>query len=146
MIGFFSISFHFTQIFFVNFFYFNFNLFFFPTQFNPSNAVYNSKIAGPVRRAHAAHLNLLEVFPFFAAAVILAKIMNVDPEVVEFYSAIHLVSRVIYVPLYIWIENDLLSSLRSAAWTTALFSASYLIYLAAKLAPAAASGSSSTSN
>lgn len=43
---------------------------------NREPRVWEQKLAGLPARAHAAHLNSFEAFPFFAAAVIIAHLMQ----------------------------------------------------------------------
>jgi uncharacterized MAPEG superfamily protein len=52
-------------------------------------------------RAHAAHLNCFEVFPFFAAAVIIAHILRGPQAIVSVLAVVFVVARVLYIVCYI---------------------------------------------
>jgi uncharacterized MAPEG superfamily protein len=67
---------------------------------------------GLPRRAYAAHLNGLEAFPFFAAAVILAGLTGAPAFWLDVLAAFFIVARILYVLAY-WSDR---ASLRSAVW------------------------------
>lgn len=54
------------------------------------------------RRAYAAHLNALETFPFFAAAVIIALTMGAPASTVNVLAALYILLRVAHALLYIF--------------------------------------------
>lgn len=64
------------------------------------------------KRALGAHLNGFEVFPAFAAAVIMAHLTGVNANILSILSVIFVVSRLIYIYLYL---NDK-ATLRSLIW------------------------------
>lgn len=64
-------------------------------------------------RSVAAHLNGFETFAPFAAAVLVAHISGASTGLVDILAVVFVVSRVIYVGLYL---ADL-ASLRSLVWT-----------------------------
>lgn len=53
------------------------------------------------RRAYAAHLNAYENFPFFAAAVIIAKTQGASLGTLNLLAASYIVLRIIHAALYI---------------------------------------------
>lgn len=53
------------------------------------------------RRAYAAHLNAYENFPFFAAAVIIAKTQGAPLGTLNVLAAIYIVLRIAHAALYI---------------------------------------------
>ena len=71
-----------------------------------------SKLEGAPARAHWAHLNAFEAFPFFAAAVILAMYRDVDQSTVDSYALVFIAARVLHGIFYVadW------ASLRSLVW------------------------------
>lgn len=52
-------------------------------------------------RANAAQLNAFEAFPFFATAVVLGLVLQLDPAVLDRYCLIFLAARVLYLLAYI---------------------------------------------
>ena len=52
-------------------------------------------------RANAAQLNAFEAFPFFAAAVVLGLVLQLDPAVLDRYCLVFLAARVLYLMAYI---------------------------------------------
>lgn len=66
------------------------------------------------RRAYAAHLNALETFPFFAAAVIIALTMGAPASTVNVLAALYVLLRVAHALLYI-LNKPALRSLFFAA-------------------------------
>lgn len=69
-------------------------------------------LTGWGKRALGAHLNGFEVFPAFAAAVLMANIIHINDASITILSLTFLVSRVIYIILYL--AN--LSTLRTLVW------------------------------
>ncbi len=55
-----------------------------------------------VRRANAAHLNGLEAFSFFAAAVLAAKLSGVDESYAANVALIHVSGRFAYTLIYLY--------------------------------------------
>ena len=66
-------------------------------------------------RAHAAHLNSFEAFPFFAAGVIIAHLRGLDQETINLLAIAFIVLRLAYGLIYIagWPRT------RSAVWALA---------------------------
>src|SRR4249919_382571 len=60
-----------------------------------------SRLSGLAQRAHAAHLNSFEAFPFFAAAVVSALLTNSDAQRVAQFSIAFIVARVLYGVVYL---------------------------------------------
>ncbi len=73
-------------------------------------------LTGWRQRAHWAHLNGLEAFPVFAAAVCIAGIQTADVAVMNGLAITWIVFRLVYGALYI---SDH-ATLRSLAWAGAL--------------------------
>lgn len=83
---------------------------------------------GMAKRAHAAHLNAFEAFPFFAAAVIVAHLLKAEQESVNFFAGAWLVFRVLYAVFYL--ANK--PTLRSVVWTLAMLCTLTIFGLAAR--------------
>lgn len=77
---------------------------------------WQSKLTGMSQRAHAAHLNSFEAFPFFAAAVLAALIAGVDSTRVAQLSIAFIAARVLYGFVYL---GDMPRT-RSLVWFAAL--------------------------
>ena len=67
-------------------------------------------------RARSAHSNSMENMPLFFAAVILANMAKVNPELLNTLCAAFLAVRVLYIVLYIQVESKKLAYSRSVAW------------------------------
>ncbi|MEO6024781.1 MAG: MAPEG family protein [Burkholderiales bacterium] len=74
------------------------------------------RLQGMPARAHAAHLNGFEAFPFFAAAVIIAHQLHADQALLNALSALYVVARIAYVACYLADQ----ARLRSLVWMAAL--------------------------
>lgn len=70
------------------------------------------RLTGFGKRAYSAHMNSFEIFPAFAAAVIIAHITGVNAEILNQLSIGFVASRVLYIALYL--VNY--SFLRSTVW------------------------------
>eukprot|EP00924_Labyrinthula_sp_SR-Ha-C_P016134 snap_masked-scaffold_4-processed-gene-20.26-mRNA-1 protein AED:0.05 eAED:0.06 QI:0/-1/0/1/-1/1/1/0/165 len=70
-------------------------------------------------RLQACHYNNLEMFPFFAAAVLLGRVQKVNPMVLTSLAMKYLVLRVVYVFLYAFGVNPVLAAGRSVVWFSA---------------------------
>ena len=68
---------------------------------------------GLPKRAYAAHLNGLEAFPFFAAAVIIAHQLNAPRPWLNGLAALFVVARAAYV----WAYLSDRATIRSILWT-----------------------------
>ena len=62
---------------------------------------WQAQLTGPALRAHYAHLNAFEAFPFFAAAVLAAMITHADPTRVAMLSIAFIVARVLHGIAYL---------------------------------------------
>lgn len=85
------------------------------------------KLEGAKRRAYAAHQNIYENFPFFAAAVIIAITQGANAATVSTLAAIYVVLRIAYGICYI---KDA-ASLRSLCYMLSLFANIAIIVLPA---------------
>ncbi|MCC5814246.1 MAG: MAPEG family protein [Leptospira sp.] len=72
-----------------------------------------AKLTGMGKRALGAHLNSFEIFPAFAAAVIIAHITGANVEILNYLSIAFVVSRIFYIAFYLL--N--LHLIRSTVWT-----------------------------
>lgn len=68
------------------------------------------------RRAYAAHLNAYENFPFFAAAVIIAKTQDAPLTTLNILAALYIVLRIAHAALYIGDYATPRSVVFSVAW------------------------------
>ncbi|QEY62406.1 MAPEG family protein [Metapseudomonas lalkuanensis] len=75
-----------------------------------------ARLTGFGARAVAAHQNTLEIFPLFAAGVLVAHVTQSQGWFVDLLAIVFIVSRVLYLFLY-W--NDK-ASLRSLVWGVGL--------------------------
>jgi uncharacterized MAPEG superfamily protein len=81
----------------------------------------------PFRRsAHGAHLNCLEAFPLFAAAVLLAGLRHAPAAAVNLAAYVWLAGRLAYVGCYL----ARLGSLRSLIWLVGTFASVAIIVMA----------------
>lgn len=71
-----------------------------------------ASLSGWGKRALGAHLNGFETFPGFAASVVIAHLAHVDPEKLSAICIIFLLSRVLY--LYLYLADK--ATLRSLTW------------------------------
>ncbi|KAG4415510.1 hypothetical protein IFR04_011382 [Cadophora malorum] len=71
-------------------------------------------------RAQCAHINALEAFPLFAAAMIAGTVAGIPKEDLNRSAAQYLGLRVLYTGLYIGIENNILAMARSGTWALGL--------------------------
>lgn len=77
-------------------------------------------------RADAAQSNSLEAFPFFAAAVVLAVLQEVDPDEIALWGWIFIAMRVAYIYCYVTDR----AGARSIVWTLGLLAVLRLYLLA----------------
>ncbi|MFZ6048806.1 MAPEG family protein [Pseudomonas sp. CR3202] len=75
-----------------------------------------ARLAGFGARAVAAHQNSIEIFPLFAAGVLMAHVTQTQGLFVDLLAIVFIVSRVVYLFLY-W--NDK-ATLRSLVWVIGL--------------------------
>lgn len=86
-----------------------------------------SALNTPFRRAaHAAHANSLEVFPLFAAAVLLAGFRDAPAESVNIAAVLWLVFRLAYAAFYLTTKP----SLRSLTWLGATICSIFILVIA----------------
>jgi uncharacterized MAPEG superfamily protein len=89
---------------------------------------WQAKLEGLPLRAHAAHLNSFEAFPFFAAAVLAAIVTHADMQRVAMLSIAFVLARVVYGLVYLW---DV-AVLRSLVWFVGLACVIAIFLLAVK--------------
>lgn len=75
-----------------------------------------NRLQGEAARADAAQKNSFEIFPAFAAAVIIAVLQGGNPAVINLLATLFVVSRIVYI--YCYIRDT--ASLRSAVWAVGL--------------------------
>ena len=82
-------------------------------------------LTGYRRRAYAAHLNAYEAFPFFAAAVIAATMLDASPPAVDLLALVFVAARLGYTGAYMADFSTPRSLLWAAGWfsTIAIFTA-----------------------
>jgi len=72
-----------------------------PRDDNRHVRAWQAKLEGLPQRAHAAHLNSFEAFPFFAAAVLAAIVTHADMQRVAILSIAFVIARLVYGLVYI---------------------------------------------
>jgi uncharacterized MAPEG superfamily protein len=77
---------------------------------------WQARLSGIALRAHHAHLNSFEAFPFFAVAVLAAIVAHADMGRVALLSVAFVVARMAYGLVYLW--N--VAVLRSLVWFVGL--------------------------
>jgi uncharacterized MAPEG superfamily protein len=87
---------------------------------------WQARLDGRAYRAHAAHLNSFEAFPFFAAAVLAAMVAGADAARVNLLAIAFVALRLVYFAVYL--AN--LAALRSLVWFAAI-SCAIAIFVAA---------------
>ena len=99
---------------------------------NNRQAVQNLVATNPTAaRLNNAHLNQMEGYPFFAAAVLACMQAGVDAEIVENSCVFFLLSRVAFVFFYIIGVNNLIGNLRTASWFGVIVIQAKLFFAAA---------------
>lgn len=83
-----------------------------------------AKQGGARARANAAQLNSFEVFPFFAAAVIVAHMLRGPQALVDLLALVFVVARILYIFLYVTDR----ATLRSLTWVVG-FGATVVIFV-----------------
>ncbi|MEO8385148.1 MAG: MAPEG family protein [Betaproteobacteria bacterium] len=73
---------------------------------------WEAHLTGRQARAHAAHLNSFEAFPFFAVAVLVAAYCRAPQAIVDYLAMAFIAARV----AYIWCYVSNRPSLRSTVW------------------------------
>ena len=97
-----------------------------PRYDNRNVRAWQARLEGLPWRAHAAHLNSFEAFPFFAAAVLAAIVAQADMQRVAMLSIAFVVARFVYGLVYLW---DV-AVVRSLVWFAGLACATALVILA----------------
>ena len=87
-----------------------------PRYDNRNVRAWQARLEGLPQRAHAAHLNSFEAFPFFAAAVLAAIVAQADMQRVAMLSIAFVVARFLYGLVYLW---DV-AAVRSLVWFAGL--------------------------
>ncbi|MGH8434270.1 MAG: MAPEG family protein [Pseudomonas sp.] len=75
-----------------------------------------ARLSGFGARALAAHQNSIEIFPLFAAGVLMAHVTQTHGRLVDLLAVFFVVSRVLYLFLY-WNDKH---QLRSLVWVAGL--------------------------
>lgn len=75
-----------------------------------------AQLQGEAARANAAQMNSFEIFPAFAAAVIIASLCSTNLVLINVFALIFVLSRVVYIYCYV---KDL-AGLRSLVWGVGL--------------------------
>ena len=88
---------------------------------------WEARLEGRRKRAHHAHLNGFEAFPFFAAMVILAHLLHAPQGVVDVVAILFVAARVVYVWCYI-VDKAMW---RSLAWGVGFACCVALFFIAA---------------
>jgi uncharacterized MAPEG superfamily protein len=81
-----------------------------------------SKYPKTLARCVGAHQNALEMFPAFAAAVLLAKVQKADAKRVTALAVQHLKLRFFYTLLYVCGFHKIINAARTAVWGQAMIS------------------------
>ncbi len=71
-----------------------------------------ASLEGEGKRALAIHLNQIESFPLFAAGVLVATMMDVTSNTVDYIAIAYVIARIVYMPLYL---KDI-ATMRSLVW------------------------------
>lgn len=99
----------------------------FKAQDNQHPRAFMANLQGAAARANAAQSNGYEIFPLFAAAVLIAHATNANMQWVNVAAVIFVISRIVFS--YLYITN--LATLRSLAWFVGLLSIIALFVLSA---------------
>ncbi|OQU99411.1 hypothetical protein CLAIMM_05047 [Cladophialophora immunda] len=83
-------------------------------------------------RARGCHLNALEGFPLFAAAMIAGTHAKLDARELNTCAAEYLVARTLYSVLYMTVRGERASYLRSAVWAWSFGIPVYVLWKAGK--------------
>jgi len=83
-----------------------------------------------IQRAAAAHSNGIEFFCFFAAAVILARVVGVDATFVARATTVAVASRAAYTVVYLFGSSQAVAGIRSLIWAVGLGSVFSLLWKA----------------
>ncbi len=89
---------------------------------------YEATLEGRRKRAYFAHLNGFEVFPLFAAGVIIAQQLHAAQSVIDSLALTFIVARLVYIGFYLADK----ATLRSLAWVVGMGCSIALIVVAAR--------------
>jgi uncharacterized MAPEG superfamily protein len=92
-----------------------------------------------ISRCQGAHQNAFEAFPFFAAAVLVAKINGVAKADLDSSATLFLIVRLLYTVVYMNNTSGKLAMLRSAVWFAGVGICVNLFVMAARAAKPASS-------
>ncbi|KAF2171365.1 hypothetical protein M409DRAFT_18481 [Zasmidium cellare ATCC 36951] len=67
-------------------------------------------------RARGAHLNSLEVFPLFAAAMVAGNVAGLDVKDLNGTAASFFLARGVYMVYYIGVRNEMMAMARTGLW------------------------------
>ena len=96
-------------------------------QHNDQPREWEARLTGRKARAHAAHLNSFEAFPFFTAAVLVATYCRTPQATVDTLAMAFIVARV----AYIWCYVSNRPTLRSTVWAIGFGMCVALFFVAA---------------
>ncbi|KAL1862460.1 hypothetical protein Daus18300_008557 [Diaporthe australafricana] len=81
----------------------------------------DKKTAQRIQRAEAAMANGLETVGLYSAGIVAAAATGVPAETLNYLSVAYLASRVGYIAVYVWLqENRKLAPLRSLCWNASI--------------------------
>ncbi|KAJ3572667.1 hypothetical protein NP233_g2938 [Leucocoprinus birnbaumii] len=104
------------------------------TEFTANKRV-SPKLAGKVKRMEGAHLNGLEAFPLWTAAILVGNLARLDNEYLNKMSLGFIALRILFNQIYIYQESNAVGWVRTAVFFGALSCpATLLIKGAAKFA------------
>mmetsp|Transcript_6291 Transcript_6291/g.15632 ORF Transcript_6291/g.15632 Transcript_6291/m.15632 type:complete len:160 (-) Transcript_6291:125-604(-) len=69
-----------------------------------------------IKRCIGCHLNAIESFPHFAAAIILCKVQKAKPLMVAKFAARYLLMRILYTAFYLAGTNNVVAFFRTLSW------------------------------
>ncbi|KAI9792338.1 MAG: hypothetical protein M1833_001109 [Piccolia ochrophora] len=83
-------------------------------------------------RARGAHINALESFPLFAAAMIAGNVVKLPAQELNTIAAEYIGARVLYTLLYIGVRSEPLSFVRTGVWYWSIGIPMWSLYKAGK--------------
>lgn len=96
-----------------------------PRQFEAtiaSDSTLDKTIKRRIIRAKSASSNSLETLGLYAAAVVAGNIAQLDRNILNWLSSLYVISRVLYLITYIWLQdNRAFSPLRSVFWGASMW-------------------------
>jgi len=76
----------------------------------------STEVWNQLARASGAHLNSMEVFPLFAAAVVAGNVAKLPAEDMNAMVLSFVAVRTLYLGVYIGVKNNTLAQVRTAIW------------------------------